>query len=152
MTNLYITQQIPNMKAPFDNVEQNVIITSISVNWQSPTAPMEGLPQIIVGYEIIKNNDGVDVSKELKNKIKPKPFDNNQKVYQRSFEAETLFQPLPNPDFVEGESSEDDRFLTMGAFDFIVGELVMKRPEYLIPFLKLYILDNYEDGWFDSTI
>ena len=73
-------------------------------------------------------------------------FDNNLKVYQRSFEQETLFQPIPNPDFVEGESPEDERFLTIGSFDFIVGEIVMKNPQYLVPFMKMYIIDNAEDG------
>lgn len=148
----YITQSIPNMKEPFEDVSQEVIIISIKVDWQRIAKQIVGLPQIIVEYEILKTKNGKDVSDQLRNSIKPKVFDNNLKVYQRSFEQETLFHPIPNPEFVEGESSEDERFLTMGSFDFIVGEIVMKNPQYLIPFMKMYIIDNAEDGWYDSTI
>ena len=148
----YITQSIPNMKEPFEDVSQEVIIISIKVDWQRIAKEVVGLPQIIVEYEILKTKNGKDVSDQLRNSIKPKVFDNNLKVYQRSFEQETLFQPIPNPDFVEGESPEDERFLTIGSFDFIVGEIVMKNPQYLVPFMKMYIIDNAEDGWYDSTI
>ena len=45
MTNLdlYITQDIPNKQSVFGELEQKVIITSITVNWQSPTNPTIGL-------------------------------------------------------------------------------------------------------------
>lgn len=151
MESLYITQQIPNKQTALGEIEQKVVITSLQVNWQSPITPQIGLPQIIVGYELLFERDGANLNSIFKDKIEPKRFDNSQLLYQRSFEPETLFQPLENPDFIEGESSEEERFLTMGAFDFIVGELVMKHPHYLIPFLKMYILDNYEDGWYDSV-
>jgi len=148
---LYIKQQIPNKMTALGEVEQKVLITSIQANWQSVVNPLAGLPQILLGYEILFSKDGNNLNSIFKDKIAPKRFDNTMKLYQRSFEPDTLFQPLENPDFVEGESHEDDRFLTMGAFDFIIGELIMKNPHYLIPFLKMYILDNYEDGWYDNT-
>lgn len=147
----YIVQDIPNKVSVLGEIEQKVIITSITVNWQSPTNPKVGLPQIVVEYEILQSKDGQDVSSLLKNKIKPKTFNNDTKVYQRSFEQDTLFQPVVNPEYVEGETPEELKYLTIGAFDFIVGELVMKHPEYLVPFLKMYILDNYQDGWYESA-
>lgn len=150
MENLYITQQIPNKVTVLGEIEQKVVITSLQVNWQSPITPQIGLPQIIVGYELLFEKDGANLNSIFKDKIEPKRFDNSQLLYQRSFDPETLFQPLENPDFIEGESPEEKRYLTMGAFDFIVGEIFMKYPQYMMPFLKMYIMDNYEDGWYDS--
>lgn len=147
----YITQDIPDRETSLGSVKQKVVITSIKIDWQSITMPdIHGLPQLIVGYELVTTKEDGSVVTELKDKIEPKHFDNTIQVYQRSFEKDTLFQPLHNLDYVEGEGSEDDKFLTMGAFDFVIGELALKRPQFLIPFLKLYIIENFNDGWYDS--
>lgn len=153
----YITQDIPNMEGVFSDISQKVLITDIQVNWKRINNPTYE-SQIVVGYEIYKEKDGVNVSSELKTSVRPKVFTNNTIMYQRSFEESTLFQPLPNPNYINPETLEEGQilpennepYLTMGGFDFIVGELVHKHPEYLIPFLKLYILDNYDDGWYNQ--
>lgn len=174
-----IQQQIPNMKPPFNDIEQMVTITDLRINFGKHGENQYGLPQIVVEYEIVRTKGEDDVTNTFKNKIEPKVFNNNMLVYQRSFELETLFQPIINPEYkepeivekVDGESTDEEitedgfiknevpeypeqfveKYLTMGAFDFIYGEIVLKNPQYLIPFLKNYILDNYADGWFDSN-
>lgn len=147
----YITQEIADRETALGIAKQKVVITSIKIDWQKlGQRKVEGLPQIIVEYEMyITSQQGQQIP-EMRSDLKPRVFTNNDKLYQRSFDPDTLFQPLPNPDFVEGESPEDQRFLTMGAFDFVMGELALKNPQYLIPFLKMYILDNYEDGWYEE--
>lgn len=145
-----IEQKIENKKAPFQDVERNVRIVDINVNLQRHEKPLKGLPQVVINYEILYTKDGIDVTKDLSKPLEPRVFNNDMKMWARSFEPETLFQPIPNPDFVEGESLESDRFVIMGAFDFVIGELAIKHGEYLFEFLKMYILDNYDDGWFDN--
>ena len=159
-TNYYITQKLPNAIKTIAGVEieveQEVYIKSVKVDLGEPFEDSYGLPQIIVEYSIIFSKDG-EVIKEFKNRIEPKRFTNDDKLYVRSFEQETLFQPVPNPNYISQEETpdEENEFLTMGAVDFIYGEIINnaehpERAAYLIPFLKAYILDNHNDGWFDS--
>lgn len=153
MNNVKIEQQIPNMKAPFDDVDQKVRITDIQVNFQREDNPIIGLPQVIISYEIIRTKDDVNVTSTFKSKVEPKVFNNDMKLYKRSFEQATLFQPVPNPDFISTEETPDiEPFETVGAFDFVIGDLAINNGAFLVPFLKMYITDNYNDGWFDSNI
>ena len=153
MNNVKIEQEIPNMSAPFDDVDQNVRITDIQVNFQREDNPIAGLPQVIISYEIIRTKNNVNVTSTFKSKAEPKVFNNDMKLYKRSFEAETLFQPIKNPDFISVEETpEVEEFLTVGAFDFVIGDLAINNGAFLVSFLKMYITDNYNDGWFDSNI
>lgn len=158
-TKYYIKQQLPNTIKSLGGedieVEQTIYFRTLQSNLGEPFESEHGLPQFIVEYSLIYTKNG-NMVPELKNKVKPKTFTNNDLLYQRSFEPETLFEPILNPDYVEGVSNPDEQFLTMGAIDFIYGELINneEHPErimYLIPFLKRYVLDNYNDGWFDSS-
>ena len=154
----YIKQELPKAIKTIAGieieVEQTIYFTTLQCNLGELFKNEFGLPQFIVEYYLVFSRNGVIIP-ELKNKVVPKRFSNDDIVFQRSFEPETLFQPIPNPNFIEGESSEEERFLTMGAVDFIVGEIINneEHPErivYLTPFLKQYALDNYQEGWFDS--
>jgi len=154
----YIKQQLPNTIKTIAGieieVEQTIYFTTLQCNLGEPFKNEFGLPQFIVEYYLVFSRNGVIIP-ELKNKVKPKRFSNDDIVFQRSFEQDTFFQPIPNPDYIEGESDESEKYLTMGAVDFIFGEIINneEHPEriaYLIPFLKQYALDNYQDGWFDS--
>ena len=150
---LYIEQEIPsrtiNVGGIDISVDREIYIKDLLIHWGDKL--VSSSPEIQVAYGIDYSAGAENMNQFFKDKIAPKVFNNNVIMYQRSFAEPTLFQPVPNPDYVEGESPESEQFLTMGAFDFIVGELVLKNPHYLIPFLKLYILDNYEDGWFESA-
>ena len=141
------------MKAPFDDIEQEVNITDVNISFERKNKPINGLPQVIVTYEIIRNKNNVDVTSTFKSKVEPKGFNNDLKLFKRSFEPETLFQPVPNDEFISNEETPNvEPFITIGAFDFIIGEMVINNGAYLVDFLKMYILDNYEDGWFDGEI
>ena len=153
MNNVTIDQKIPNMKAPFEDVEQKVRITTIKIDFQREDNPIAGLPQVILDYEIIRTKSEVNVTSSFKSKVEPKVFNNDMKLYKRSFEPETLFQPIKNPDFISAEETPDvEQFLTIGAFDFVIGDLAINNGAFLVPFLKMYITDNYEDGWFESNV
>ena len=150
---LYIEQEIPskviNIGGTEVTVDRSIYIKNLLINWGDKNKNIQ--PDIQVAYGIQYSANGQNMNDYFKDRIEPKVFNNHIIMYQRSFEPGTLFQPVPNPEYIEGESPIEEEFLTMGAFDFIVGELVLKNPEYLIPFLKLYIIDNHADGWFDST-
>lgn len=158
-TRYYIKQQLPNAMKNIGGieveVEQTIYFKTLQANLGEPFENEYGVPQFIVEYSLVYSKDGVMIP-ELKNKVKPKRFSNEDIVYQRSFDAETFFQPIPNPDYVSEEDTPNvDQFLTMGAIDFIYGEIINneEHPErivYLIPFLKQYALDNHNDGWFES--
>ena len=111
------------------------------------------VPQVILDYEIIKTKNEINVTTSFKSKVDSKVFNNDMKLYKRSFEQETLFQPVPNPDFISVEETPDvEQFLTVGAFDFVIGDLAINNGAFLVPFLKMYITDNCEDGWFESNV
>lgn len=153
MNNVTIEQEMPNMKAPFEDVEQKVRITTIKVDFQIEDNPIQGLPQVILDYEIIRTKNEINVTTSFKSKVDSKVFNNDMKLYKRSFEQETLFQPVQNPDFISVEETPDvEQFLTVGAFDFVIGDLAINNGAFLVPFLKMYITDNYADGWFESNI
>ena len=153
MNNIKISQEIPNMEIQFEDISQTVNITDIQINFQREDNPIQGLPQLIVSYEIVRMKGDVNVTSTLKNKVEPKVFNNDLKLYKRSFEPDSLFQPIQNPDFISIEETPNiEPFLTVGAFDFVIGDLAINNGAYLVPFLKMYITDNYADGWFDSNI
>ena len=111
------------------------------------------VPQVILDYEIIKTKNEINVTTSFKSKVDSKVFNNDMKLYKRSFEQETLFQPVQNPDFISVEETPDvEQFLTVGAFDFVIGDLAINNGAFLVPFLKMYITDNCEDGWFESNV
>ena len=154
---LYIRKKIPNKVISVAGinieVEQEIFIKTIQLNLGTPGEEQLGIPQLLLEYEILFSKDGNPVT-GLKDKIKPKVFTNRDKLLQRSFEADTFFQPIPNPTYDPNKPLGEDNleFLEMGAIDFILGEIIMKsdRIQYLIPFLELYIEDNYNDGWYDT--
>lgn len=158
-TKYYIKQQLPNTVKSLGGqdieVEQTIYFKTLQSNLGEPFEDSLGIPQFIVEYSLVYTRNGIMIP-ELKNRVEPKRFSNEDIVYQRSFEPETFFQPLPNLEFISKEETpEIEEFITMGAIDFIHGELINneEHPErivYLIPFLKEYALDNYNDGWFES--
>ena len=153
MNNIKISQEIPNMEIPFEDISQTVNITDIQINFQREDNPIQGLPQVIVSYEIVRMKGDVNVTSTFKNKVEPKVFNNDLKLYKRSFEPDSLFHPIANPEFISLEETPNiEPFLTVGAFDFVIGDLAINNGAYLVPFLKMYITDNYANGWFESNV
>lgn len=137
-----LDKKIPNMVAPFENIEQEVNIYELKIN--------SDVKQIYVGYRITRNIEGTDVSGLMKTLGKEWYITNNQTVYQRSFEIETMFQPLPNPNYINQEETPNElQFLEAPAFDYLL-DTFKSRPELFWIILENYILENYNDGWFDK--
>lgn len=136
-----LNKKIPNMVAPFENIEQEVNIYELKIN--------SDVKQMYVGYRISRNLESTDVSNLMKTLGKEWYITNNQTIYQRSFEQETFFEPLPNPNYVSKEETPNElQFLEAPAFDYLL-EVFKNKPELIWTILSGYILENYADGWFD---
>ena len=99
-TRYYIKQQLPNTMKNIGGVqvevEQTIYFKTLQANLGEPFEDEHGVPQFIVEYSLVYSKDGIMIP-ELKNRVKPKRFSNDDIVYQRSFDQETFFQPIPNP-------------------------------------------------------
>jgi len=133
-----LEQNIPNMSAPFTEVERKIEIFELKIN--------SNVKQFFVDYRIVSTKDGVDVSDKFVNKRKDWYIGNDKNVYQRTFPN---FQPIPNPDFISpDETPNQTEFLEAPAFDYLL-QVFKDHPEFIFQILSGYILENYADGWFD---
>lgn len=133
-----LTQSIPNMAAPLEEVSRKIELFEININSDTK--------QFFVNYRIKNEKDGIDISNEMKDKKKDWYIGNDKAVYQRDMET---FQPLPNPNYVsQEETPNESEFLEAPAFDYIL-EIFKQRPDLIWAVLSGYILENYQDGWFD---
>lgn len=141
MSNI-LDKKIPNMVEPFETVEQEVNIYELKIN--------SDVKQMYVGYRISRNIEGTDVSGLMKTIGKEWYITNKQTVYQRSFEPETMFEPLPNPNYISPEETPNEtEFLEAPAFDYLLSTF-KSRPDLFWVILEGYILENWNSGWFDK--
>lgn len=133
-----LIQSIPPLQTPYGLIDRDIHVIGLNI--------VDTTKELFLPYQIIYTYNGEDVSKDFKPFAKPIYIHNNMTVYQRNLED---FSKKSNPDFVEGESPEEERYLVAPAYDYIIG--VMKEyPELSWAFIRGYIVENYEDGFYEN--
>lgn len=134
-------KDLPNMAFPFESVEQKMDIFEMKLN--------SDLKQMFVGYRIKRTKEGQDVSSKMVATGKLWYITNDNTVYQRSFEPETMFHPLPNPNYISPEETPNELpLLEAPAFDYLL-QIFKTRPDLFWIMLEGYIVENWNNGWYD---
>lgn len=88
MAKVIFTKIIPNMPSPNQTVQRRINMFGLNVDGYDECATLP--------YEIEFTKNGIDVSSQFEKRGKPMQWRNSDLVYQRDL---TTFQPLVNPDY-----------------------------------------------------
>lgn len=132
-------QEIPNMKPPMDDVAQRVHLDGLNL--------MPINKEIVLTCSVLYSKNETDVTKEFNKAPKVITINNNMTVYQRKLAD---FSLISNPNYVDQETTPDELiYLEAPGYDYISG-LMLAHPELIWIILEKYILENYNDGYFDN--
>ena len=162
-----LIKQIPNMKAPLESIEREIHILGINI--------VDSTKEIFIPYEIKFFRDGVDVSADMNQNAKPFHIHNGMTIHARDQQFQPIEDPVytemllnfeaNEPEFIEGPEGTDpiknpkyvtqemldnkERYLLMPGYDYLI-QLYRQHPEVIWISLEAYILENWNDGWFDN--
>ena len=162
-----LIKQIPNMKAPLESIEREIHILGINI--------VDSTKEIFIPYEIKFFKDSVDVSDDMNKNAKQFHIHNGMLVYVRDQQFQPIEDPVytemllnfeaNEPEFIEGPEGTDpiknpkyvtqemldnkERYLLMPGYDYLI-QLYRQHPEVIWISLEAYILENWNDGWFDN--
>lgn len=134
-----LIQQIPALKAPMDDIAREIHIKGINI--------VDDTKEMFIAYETRHFKNDIDVSANFQPMAKPFYIHNGMLMYDRDL---TTFQPKPNPDYISVEETPDlEPFLLVPGYDWLIS-VFKARPDIIWIFLQGYILENWNDGWFDN--
>ena len=156
-----LTQSIPSMtKVGFESFVRDVRIINIIINDDDFTDQPK---ELYIRHRIFyKNSADEDVTATMNHKIREVHIHNNMTMWVR----DENFQPIPNPAYADVLSrtqlSEDDEnylpiealndvteYIEAPGYDYIMS-VMQARPDLIWELLRGYILDNYNDGYYDD--
>ena len=134
-----LIKEIPNLKPPMEEISREIHIKGINI--------VDETKEFFITYETKHFKNGVDVSATMENLAKPFYIHNGMLMYDRDLDT---FQPKPNPDYISAEETPDvEPFLLVAGYDWLIATF-KARPDIIWTFLEGYILENWNDGWFDN--
>ena len=131
-----LTQRISNHPL-FEDVERYVDVTMQTANSQAQTFEF--------WYNVRYVRDSVDVTEYFAQPTNQKiSTDNTQKITLR----DSLFNPIPNPDWDSISTDWYDQYLWIYGWDMIMN--LISQPTNICELIGEYIIINDEDQYFDN--
>lgn len=131
-----LTQQISNHPI-FPDVERYVDVTMQTAN--------AGAKVFEFWYEVRYERDGVDVTAYFQQPSQQKiSTDSTKKILLR----DSLFNPIPNPDYDSISTDEYDLYLWVDGWTMIMT--LINQPTNISDMIRQYILINDEEEYFDN--
>lgn len=175
-----LTQTIPNMPAPLEDILRAVKIVGIIIE-----DDINGNPFLILRHRISYDKSGVDISGAMDKGIRTVEINNSKLMLVRDENFQPIPNPeyatavagnqlsptLPNPEYVDEETTPEaqptipnpdyvsdeqlaqiSEYLVAPGYDYLLGEQGVLRlhPELTWIILGKYILENTEDGYFET--
>ena len=171
-----LIKKIPNMKAPLDNTEREIHINGIVISDKTKEIhiPYEikfFKDGVDVSADMNQNAKPFNINNEKTVYVRDTSFNLiEDPVYTQMLanfeneEPEFISNPdfvsveetpdipeqIPNPNYVTQEMIDNkERYLLMPGYDYLI-QLYKTHPEYIWISLEAYILENWNDGWFDN--
>ena len=137
MSKFWTKQKISNHNL-FPNVERYVVVEN--VNLQAKYGQV-----VIEAYKEFYDGEGNNISKEFDTTIKEWYINNQDVTTMRDGGG----NPLVNPEFIEGESPEEERYLKAPSFDYFY-DIIVNSGNSLLGLLQAHIAFNDELGFFNK--
>ena len=171
-----LIKQIPNMKAPLESIEREIHILGINIvdSTKEIFIPYEikfFKDSVDVSDDFNRNARPFHIHNGMTMYVRDTSFNPiEDPVYTQMVtnfeneEPELISNPdfisieetpdigelLPNPNYVTQEMIDNkERYLLMPGYDYLI-QLYRTHPEYIWISLEVYILENWNDGWFDN--
>ena len=171
-----LIKQIPNMKAPLESIEREIHILGINIvdSTKEIFIPYEikfFKDSVDVSDDMNQNAKPFHIHNGMTMYVRDTSFNPIvDPVYTDTlakFEAQNP-QYIPNPEYISQEETPDipgeienpdyvsqerldatEQFLLIPGYDYLI-QLYRQHPEVIWISLETYILENWNDGWFDN--
>ena len=171
-----LIKQIPNMKAPLESIEREIHILGINIvdSTKEIFIPYEikfFKDSVDVSDDMNKNAKPFHIHNGMMMYVRDNNFqpivdpvytDTRAKVeaqttqyspnpeYKSQEETPVIPGEIENPDYVSQEMLDaTEQFLLIPGYDYLI-QLYRQHPEVIWISLETYILENWNDGWFDN--